>query len=211
MPVVALLSNKGGVGKTTLSVNIASAMHRLGKALLLDADPQQSAYQWRALSDYADMVPVANASDDLVASIAEYQDQHDYLLIDCPPSVQSEQTQAALVHSDWVIIPVLPSPLDLWASVKIEAEIDKAREMNPDLQAMLVINQLEPRTLLSQAIRNATAELTMRTAQTSIYRRMVYRNTVLEGRSVFDAGAAGRAAAKELSELLKEIGIHREQ
>lgn len=211
MPIISLLGNKGGAGKTTLAVNLASALNQLGTTLLLDADPQQSSSQWRVLSSQPDTVPVFNASSSVAMSVGAQAKNYSHLLIDCPPSVHSDQTKDALRLSDWAIIPVLPSPLDLWASVKIEAEINQAREKNPDLKALLVINQLEPRTRLSQAIRNATVELNTPTADTAIRRRVVYRSTVLEGRSVFDAGAKGAAAADELTELLNEIGITREQ
>jgi len=211
MPIISLLGNKGGAGKTTLAVNLASALHSVGSTLLLDADPQQSSSQWRVLSSHPDTVPVFNASSSVAMSVGAQSKNYQHLLIDCPPSVHSEQTKDALRLSDWAIIPVLPSPLDLWASVKIEAEIEKAREANPTLKALLVINQLEPRTRLSQAIRTATVELSTPTANTAIRRRVVYRSTVLEGRSVFDAGVKGVPAVEELTELLQEIGITREQ
>ena len=211
MPIISLLGNKGGAGKTTLAVNLASALHSIDSTLLLDADPQQSSSQWRVLSSRADSVPVFNASSSVAMSVGAQSKNYQHLLIDCPPSVHSDQTKDALRLSDWAIIPVLPSPLDLWASVKIEAEIEKARESNPKLKALLVINQLEPRTRLSQAIRNATVELSTPTANTAIRRRVVYRSTILEGRSVFDAGSKAAPAVDELTELLQEIGIKREQ
>jgi len=211
MPIISLLGNKGGAGKTTLAVNLASALHSIDSTLLLDADPQQSSSQWRVLSSRPDSVPVFNASSNVAMSVGAQAKNYQHLLIDCPPSVHSDQTKDALRLSDWAIIPVLPSPLDLWASVKIEAEIDKARESNPNLKAMLVINQLEPRTRLSQAIRNATVELNTPTAETAVRRRVVYRSTILEGRSVFEAGAKAAPAVEELTELLLEIGISREQ
>jgi len=211
MPIISLLGNKGGAGKTTLAVNLASALHSMDSTLLLDADPQQSSSQWRVLSSRADSVPVFNASNSVAMSVGAQSKNYQHLLIDCPPSVHSDQTKDALRLSDWAIIPVLPSPLDLWASVKIEAEINKARESNPSLKALLVINQLEPRTRLSQAIRNATVELNTPTAETAIRRRVIYRSTILEGRSVFEAGAKAASAVDELTELLQEIGITREQ
>jgi chromosome partitioning protein len=211
MPIISLLGNKGGAGKTTLAVNLASALHSIDSTLLLDADPQQSSSQWRVLSSRADSVPVFNASSSVAMSVGAQSKNYQHLLIDCPPSVHSDQTKDALRLSDWAIIPVLPSPLDLWASVKIEAEINKARESNPSLKALLVINQLEPRTRLSQAIRNATVELNTPTAETAIRRRVIYRSTILEGRSVFEAGAKAAPAVDELTELLQEIGITREQ
>ena len=211
MPIISLLGNKGGAGKTTLAVNLASALHTLDSTLLLDADPQQSSSQWRVLSSRPNSVSVFNSSNSVRLSVNAQAKSYKYLLIDCPPSIHSDQTKEALRLSDWAIIPVLPSPLDLWASVKIEDEIIKAKETNPQLKALLVINQLEPRTKLSQAIRNATVELNTPTAKTAIRRRVVYRSTVLEGRGVFDAGSKANPAVEELSDLLKEIGISREQ
>ncbi len=210
MTTIAFLGNKGGAGKTTLAVNVATALHRCGPTLLLDADPQQSSSQWRVLSSNMDAVPVFNASGNVALSIDAQAKNYQHLLIDCPPSIHAEQTQQALRKIDWAIIPVLPSPFDLWASVKIEEEISKAREKNPSLKALLVINQLEQRTRLSQAMRNATNELATPTASVAIRRRVIYRSSVLEGRSVYEAGVKGAAAVEEINQFLQEIGINRE-
>ncbi len=207
MPVIAIAGNKGGAGKTTLAINLACAFAEESVTVLLDADPQQSACQWGSLSTIDQDISFIDASQDLVGCLSKHQSENDYLLIDCPPSVHSAQTRQALVNSDLVLIPVLPSPLDLWASVKIEAEVARAREENPDLMGLLVVNQLEPRTKLSQAIRRAVAELELQVAETAIYRRMVYRSSLLEGRSVLDTGARGAAAVNELKQLINEMRV----
>ena len=205
MPVIALVGNKGGAGKTTLSINLASGLHRRCSTVLLDADPQRSSFQWRELAERDDLVEVVDAVDDLVETVTEYRDRYDCVLIDCPPSVQSDQTRQALTCSDLALIPVLPSPLDLWASVHVEKELEWARTVNPGIKALLVVNQLEARTRLSRLVQDALAEIAMPVAKTSITRRMAYRNAMLQGCSVLDAGASASDAAADIKQLVEEV------
>ena len=205
MPIIALVGNKGGAGKTTLSINLASGLHRRCSTVLLDADPQRSSFQWRELAERDDLVEVVDAVDDLVGTVTEYRDRYDCVLIDCPPSVQSDQTRQALTCSDLALIPVLPSPLDLWASVHVEKELEWARTVNPGIKALLVVNQLEARTRLSRLVQDALAEIAMPVAKTSITRRMAYRNAMLQGCSVLDAGASASDAAADIKQLVEEV------
>ena len=205
MPVIALVGNKGGAGKTTLSINLASGLHRRGSTVLLDADPQRSSFQWRELADRDDLVEVVDAVDDVIGTVAECRDSYECVLIDCPPSVQSDQTRQALTCSDLALIPVLPSPLDLWASVHVEKELEWARTVNPGIRALLVVNQLEARTRLSRLIQDALAEIAMPVAKTSITRRMAYRNAMLEGCSVLEAGSVASDAADDIKRLVEEV------
>jgi chromosome partitioning protein len=115
------------------------------------------------------------------------------------------QMQQALRSADLAIVPVLPSPLDIWASVMVEEEIEQARADNPRLDALLVINQMEPRTRLSQIMRRALSELSIPAAETAIRRRMAYRNGILEGRTVHDMGSSGREASCEIHALIREM------
>jgi chromosome partitioning protein len=205
MPVIALVGNKGGAGKTTLCVNLASALARMHDTVVLDADPQRSSLQWRDLIETDGAVAVVDAVDGLPAMVEHHRQQSHYVVIDCPPSVQSPQTRDALGRCDIALIPVQPSPLDLWATVHIEKEIETARTGNPSLQAWLVINQLEPRTRLSRLVRTALAELNIPSAETAIRRRVAYRNAVLEGKSVHELGSRGAEASNEIHELISEV------
>jgi chromosome partitioning protein len=205
MPVIALVGNKGGAGKTTLCINLASALAERESTVVLDADPQQSSHNWHAIAEGNSTFPVLAASEDVASAAAEHADSTRYVLIDCPPSVHSRQTSEALSRADLALIPVQPSPLDLWASVQIEAEVGRARQSNPGLGALLVINQLEPRTRLSQVMRDALAELSLPAAQSAIRRRMIYRKSVIQGRSVLDVGSQGAAAAEEIRQLVDEM------
>lgn len=205
MPILALVGNKGGAGKTTLCVNLAAALNTRASTLVLDADPQRSALQWYQFADGENSVPVVDAVDDLVSIVSAVREEYEFIVLDCPPSVHAEQTGRALEVSDLALIPVQPSPLDLWASVHIEERIETARAGNPGLRAVLVVNQLEPRTKLSRLMRQALAELSLPAANTAIRRRMVYRSAVLEGRAVSNLGQRGAAATAEIEALIEEV------
>lgn len=204
MTTVALVGNKGGAGKTTLCVNLASALREVGPTVVLDSDPQRSTLQWRAMGEDRGL-EVVDAVDDLPETYSTRRDEHRHVVIDCPPSVEAHQTLAALRLADVALIPVQPSPLDIWATVHIEREVDEARPDNPGLRALLVINQLEPRTRLSKMMREALAELTVPVAEVAIRRRMAFRMSALEGRSVFDFGSRGADAAEEIRLLTEEV------
>lgn len=205
MPIVALVGNKGGAGKTTLCVNVATALSALAPTIVLDADPQRSSLQWRDLAERDDAVRVIDAVDDLRSAAQAAVGTHEYLVVDCPPSVHAVQTAEVLAICQLALVPVQPSPLDVWATVHIEEKVEEARRANPGLRALLVINQLEPRTLLSQQIRQGLAELSLPVAQTAIRRRMAYRSSVLEGRTVMDLGVRGSEAADEIRQLIEEV------
>ena len=206
MPVIAVVGNKGGAGKTTLSVNLAAGLTRQAKIAVVDADPQGSALHWHAIADDDERaLPVYEASSDLASQATELLDDFEYVIFDCPPSVHAPQTSAVLQFGNLALIPVQPSPVDLWATVHIEHAIALAHENNPALRSMLVINQLEARTTLSRLVREVLAEIALPVANTALRRRAVYRNSALEGKSVFDMGRRGAGAAEELEQLIREI------
>ena len=206
MPVIALVGNKGGAGKTTLCVNLAAALADKASVVVLDADPQQSSSQWHKIADGGgNAFEVFEACDDVERVLNGLEQRFTHNLIDCPPSVHSKQMQQALRIADLAIIPVQPSPLDLWATVHVEKEVASAREDNPALNAILLINQFESRTQLSQLMPRALAELSLPAAETQIKRRVVYRNSFLEGRTVHDVGKRGSAASEEIHQLIQEM------
>ena len=134
MPVIAVVGNKGGAGKTTLSVNLAAGLTRQASIAVVDADPQGSALHWHAIADDERGLPVYEASSQLANQASELLNNFDYVIIDCPPSVHAPQTSAALQFGDMALIPVQPSPVDLWATVHIE----QAVAVNPREHAQAV-------------------------------------------------------------------------
>lgn len=205
MPVIVVVGNKGGAGKTTLSVNLAAGLAKQASIAVVDADPQGSSLQWREIADVQDAISVFPGSENLQEQAIELGGEFGYVVIDCPPSVLAPQTVSALEVGDLALIPVQPSPVDLWATVHIERAIVNARTINRSLRSLLVINQLEIRTTLSRVVREALTEISLPVAKTALRRRAVYRNSALEGKTVFEMGARGAAAAEELEQLIQEV------
>lgn len=209
MSIVAVVGNKGGTGKTTLSLNLAAGLARRGSVVIVDADPQQSAYQWRLIGKEDAVLPaVVAAAFGLEKTIQALRDVHDHVVIDCPPSIKAPQTEHALRLAHHALIPLQPSPMDLWATSHLARIIEKIRPENPRLRALIVMSQMEPRTTLSRLMPEAVAELDLPVARTSLQRRSIHRLCVLEGRSVFQAGRRGAAAAAEINDLIAEIFDH---
>lgn len=205
MPVIAFVGNKGGAGKTTLAVNLGAGLARYADTAIVDADPQGSSVHWYANSDAVKVTPVFQAEPALLAQIENLKGQYAYVIADCPPSVHAPQTDAILKMADVALVPVQPSPVDLWATVHIEQAIAEATQINPALRAVLIVNQLESRSTLSQLIREALAEIAVPVARTAVRKRSVYKASALEGRTVFDMGKRGAEAAEELDQLIKEV------
>ena len=205
MPIIAVVGNKGGAGKTTLSVNLAAGISQKSSIAVIDADPQGSSLQWRAIAGDNVHFPVYAPTFSLKHQAESYAKKNDYVLIDCPPSVKAPQTIAVLEFADIALIPVQPSPIDLWSSVHIEKAVIEAKEINPDLTALLVINQLESRTTLSKLVREVLSEIALPVADTAIHRRAIYRNSAMEGKSVYNVGKRGADAVAELNLLIQEV------
>jgi len=204
MSIIAIVGNKGGAGKTTLSINLATGLNNRLNTAIIDADPQRSSLQWRAFSE-SDALSVYAAEEALQEQVDELKQDYDQIIIDCPPSVYAPQTNQALVLSGHAVIPVQPSPMDLWATVHIAEAVENAQQQNPELQPLLVINQLEPRTVLSRLVREAVSEIGIPVADAMIRRRAIFRSSALEGKSVYDVGRRGAPAVEEIEKLIQEI------
>ena len=205
MAIIAFIGNKGGAGKTTLAINLASVLNQQANTRLLDADPQGSSLHWAAMADDDSTPEIIDATADIASAVEQYRNNADHLVIDCPPALHSAQTQAALELCHVAVIPVLPSPLDLWATVAVDEALDGVRSINPGLKPLLVINQLEPRTKLSRLVGEAITELNIPAANTALRRRAVYRSSVLQGKSVHQMGKVGAAATEEINQLIAEV------
>jgi len=204
--VIAVINQKGGTGKTTLSMNLAAGLSRRADTVVIDLDPQGSSMQWASMGSvpYPATIKQINGNWDARTLHRNYQ-AFRHMVLDCPPSLESHASLQALRACDVALIPVLPSPVDLWASMKLPQEIEEARKVNPKIQAFLVLNQLEPRSALSSAMRDALIEFGMPVLDAGLRRRAAYRNAALEGLSVYQMGGHGTSAVEEMEAIIEEV------
>ena len=204
--VIAVINQKGGAGKTTLSMNLAAGLSRRADTVVIDLDPQGSSCQWAAMGSqpFPATVKQINGNWDARTLHRNYQ-AFQHMVLDCPPSLESHASLQALRACDVALIPVLPSPVDLWASMKLPEEIEEARKVNPNIQAFLVLNQQEPRSALSSAMRDALVEFGMPVLDAGLRRRAAYRNAALEGLSVYQMGGHGTRAVEEMDAIIEEV------
>ncbi len=205
---IAVASQKGGTGKTTLALNLAAGLQRRGRTLVLDADPQASITQWVTLGGNTGGLPeVTTLLPDTAfsAEIARKSGECRYLVVDCPPTLQAVNVTDILQNVDVVLVPVQPSPVDLWASVGIVGAVNESRSKNPGLRAYVVLNQLDSRNALSRSMHEALSELEFPTLKAGLARRAAYRSAAMEGTSVYGLGSRGEPAMREIETLIKEI------
>ena len=186
MPVVAIVNQKGGTSKTTLSTNLAWALTEKGKVLLLDADPQASSQNWGAGSDPApdDLTVKGAGGGDLLRLVRSMASDYDWIIIDGPPGI-SKTTADAVRAADVVLIPVQPSPLDVWAAADIVAAVQARQKVADGVpKAAFVITMTQPRTRLSRQIDDPLTEMGIPVLQARTTHRMAYRTAINNGDSV---------------------------
>lgn len=190
--LVALVNEKGGSGKTTLAVNLAGALASSGlQVVLADADPQQSATRWLAQRQDAAQFPVvqvrmgrdaARFGADL--AVASRRHDADVLLVDLPPGLPAA-AEAALLLADLALVPVTPSPLDLWAAEKAVQLIADARKQRGGRQPVgaLVPFRVIPGTVLGREMGAALADFAL-TVAPSVSQRVAFAESAIVGKTL---------------------------
>jgi chromosome partitioning protein len=206
MPVLAILNQKGGVGKTTLATSIAAALALLGKrVLLIDADQQGSALDWRAArgETEAGFTVVGIPKDTIHREIGALSKDYDWVVIDGPPRV-STVAKSAIAACDMVVIPVQPSPYDVWAVKEIVDLITEVRVIKDNLKAVFAVNRKIVGTAIGRDVAQALAEYPIAVLKSAICQRVSFAESAGSGKTVLETDPKG-AAADEVRGLVREI------
>lgn len=202
--IISFLNQKGGVGKTTLSSNIATAIASSSvKVLLVDADPQGSLRDWNDANN-GKFIPVIGLDrETLPKDIMGIKQSYDYIIIDGAPQ-SSKLAAAATKASDLVIIPVTPSPYDVWACSDL-IDILQARQLATDGAPIIrfLISRARKGTKLTQDVKEALSGYNIPILNNRTIHREVYAKTASDGLTVLQS--KNIEAIEEINEIKNEI------
>ncbi len=203
--ILAILNRKGGCGKTTIATNISVALQKGGdKVILVDSDPLGSARDWHAAGGGGSLPMIGLDRPTLDKDIKAVTGQFDWIVVDGAP-MELSISVAAIKCADIILIPVQPSPYDVWA-VEDLVDVIKERQKiaNGKPKVAFVISRQINRTTIGNEVRDVLSSYKTPVFEHGTSQRVIYAKAAAEGKSVLDA-EPGSDAAKEVQLLIKEI------
>jgi chromosome partitioning protein len=207
---LAICGTKGGCAKSTLATNIAIALSRQGKdVLLVDGDMQRSAMDFTAVREQsgpAGYTAVELHGTALRSQVEKLAGKYDHVIIDVGGK-DSASIRAALVVADIALIPIPPSSFDIWALEQTIALIEEVRPLNPGIIALAVISIADPQGKDNEEAASLVREYPVQLLSTTVVRRKVFRNASAAGKSVLEYQPQDSKAAAEIQALCDEIMV----
>ncbi len=202
---IAFLNQKGGVGKTTLAINVAGALGRAGdKVLFVDADPQGSALSWSELRQGDTLFSIVGMPRPVVhKEVPALAEGYDHVVIDSPPSVHAV-SKSIIATADAIIIPIQPSPYDIWAAEDVLALIKEAAVFNEGVKIAFAINRKIANTAIGRDVVDSLTAYGVRVLNSQVAQRVLFAESAAQGKTVFEVDPSSAATA-EIQQLTQEI------
>jgi chromosome partitioning protein len=202
--VVTVAQQKGGAGKTTVTVHLALALAALGeKTAVIDIDPQGSLSHWfglrqQALGKDAGIAVSSVHGWRVGGEVDRLSREYKFILIDSPPHAQTE-SKSAIRAAQLVVIPVQASPLDLWAT---KPTVDIAKDAK--VPVLLLLNRLAIKSPLREEAERILGDMGVPVARTRIGNRVGFATSMNEGRGIGEL-APKSAGAREMRNFALEV------
>ena len=212
--VITVLSQKGGAGKSTLTMQLAGGLARAGRRVaIIDLDPQETSLRWAQSADPASPFPACVVGLEgepagLHQQLKAARKGVDYVLLDCPPSIEHAATLAALDEADLALVPVVPSPADLWSTKGVERlilQVQAGRKGSArPLRAALVPNRVL-RTNLAWDVLEVMRDFSLPVLGAGLSQCNAFAQSAVIGGTVYQLGRAAADAAREVDKLVAEV------
>lgn len=207
--IIVVANSKGGVGKSTLAVHLASWLFEQGhRVTLADCDTQQSSSEWiREACPGVHAVRLDNP-DTILNELPSLAQEADFVVADGPGS-QTETSRALLLRADFAIVPCKASMLEVRALAKATEVLRQAQDIRGGIpKAVIVLSMVGKNYRLTQDMMDAAAALSLPMASTHMTLRQIYADSPGQGAVVWKLGARARDAADEARKLFREIFPH---
>ena len=205
MKVIAVLNQKGGSGKTTIATHLARALQLQGSSVLLvDSDKQGSARDWSAVNESNPVTVIGLARPTLDRDLKNISDK-DFVVIDGSPQA-TDLAVSAIKAADFVLIPVQPSPYDIWATSDLVDLVKQRIEMTDNkLKSAFVVSRAIKNTKIGSEVSEVLIEYGLPVLNAKIVQRIAYPNSAAIGKTVFETESKTSDAVAEMNALATEV------
>jgi chromosome partitioning protein len=208
--ILGVVNQKGGTGKSTVATNLAVCFAAEGReVLLIDADPQHTALDWRAdrPDDHVQLQAIGLPVRNLHQELEPFRRKYEVIIIDGGGRITAT-ARAAVMVADFIIVPILPSKPDILSTQDFFREVINEVTAVKDIQGAVLINQVQTGTLINREVREHLKELNYPVFDTVLHLYVAYKEAMAAGLSVTEYDPKSKAAQEmaaffhELKELL---------